>query len=251
LVAAACPASRTRSLCSNRSPASRKSLVRGLFAILSASYRLGATGRDLLVLTRAQVSAGGNDDAIATIRQALADAGCLVSGGPGCWPCWRCSSGPASEATSGCPTWSGSRSPVTTCLWRRPRRRPARPRPLPRLARPGQPRPACAVADSSKLIRPPPRRCRVLPGARSGSGTACGSGGPGRRAGRTRAGRRGQGRPERGRQPLRRPAGPVDIRRAEARLRSRASGAACAAGTGRAWSPAGRHSRRPRSRSPP
>ena len=42
--------------------------------------RLGATGRDLLVLTRAQVSAGGNDDAIATIRQALADAGCLVSG---------------------------------------------------------------------------------------------------------------------------------------------------------------------------
>ena len=55
----------------------------------------------------------------------------------------------------------------------------------------------------------PPRRCRALPGARSGSGTACGSGGPGRRAGRTRAGRRGQGRPERGRQPLRRPAGPV------------------------------------------
>ena len=92
--------------------------------------RLGATGRDLLVLTRAQVSAGGNDDAIATIRQALADAGCLVSGGPGCWPCWRCSSGPASEATSGCPNRSGSRSPVTTCLRRRPRRRPARRRPL-------------------------------------------------------------------------------------------------------------------------
>ena len=129
--------------------------------------------------------------------------------GPGRWPCWRCSSRPTSEATSDCPAWSGSRSPVTTCLWRRPRHSPARRKPLPRLARPGQPRPACAIADSSKLIRPPPRRCRALPGARSGSGTACGSGGPGRRAGRTRAGRRGQGRPERGHQPLRRPAGPV------------------------------------------
>ena len=46
------------------------------------------------VLARAQVSAGRSDEATATVRQALALTDLPRSGGPGCWPCWRCSSGP-------------------------------------------------------------------------------------------------------------------------------------------------------------
>ena len=97
-------------------------LVRALLATGSYQEAARQASRALAVMTdpvrraetywmlaRAQVSAGDNDDAITTIGRPGVVRTCPASGGPGCWPCWRCSSGSA---------------PAT---WTRPTRPPARP----------------------------------------------------------------------------------------------------------------------------
>ena len=103
------------------------SLVRALLAAGSYDEAARQASRALTVMTdpvrraetysvlaRARVSAGHNDEAI-TDHAAGAGGGRPAAhrGGPGCWPCWRCSSGPAPA------TWTPRTRP------------PARPSPSP------------------------------------------------------------------------------------------------------------------------
>ena len=103
-------------------------------------------------------------------------------------------------STSGCPTWSGTRSRSTTLGWPRRRQRPARPRPQRNPGRLGRRPPANdAKACSSLTPGAAPGRCGPLPDGPTSRGAASRTGKSGRRNGPARLQKRDSERLERSR----------------------------------------------------